>query len=85
MILDKADDFPVIFFVDRKNKADQIKLICKDKKVACFFIKEDRQLRQVRACLKHLDRCELVALDKFGRGADLRFNKDSQVVTAFTP
>ena len=85
MITEKAENCPIIFFVDKKNKIDKIKLLCQIKSIAFYQIREDHQVKSIRACIRHLSKGVFVALEKYGRGTDLRFDRNSYVVIAFSP
>ena len=49
------------------------------------FILEDKQLNALIAMIRNMDRGIIVAMDKYGRGTDLRFVTDSHVIINFKP
>lgn len=81
----KYKEQPVIVFFETKQMVTKLVKFCKANKLLAFSATDDMQLSQMMGAIRHQEKGVVATLKAYGRGADIRFEKDSFVVIGFTP
>ena len=71
---------PLIVFAEKPKIFATVKKLCDELKLPCEFIKTDEDLRRVSVHMMDWERGVVVVRREYGRGADLRFSKESHVI-----
>jgi len=84
-IQDYMAERPVIVFVNTKVLANRIKKLCGELSIVPYMLLENHHFSAVKHDIQLTKTGVLIAMDMYGRGADLKFGADSFVLIAFLP